>query len=247
MEISERTAHIWLNKLGFRWKDVRKGVYVDSHERDDVGKDGNIIPVYLPLPLGKKEKILATYDDAYPLQKKGQGKGIMVSEFMTPRYRLAVPRYIYAEDLPRHNWWTGEKMVEYVVNITIPIFERAYPGYQAIFLFDNTSNHAVFAPDALVVIDMNLGPALCRKLKGIKQVLLERGLWRNSMHLDYKPKCGMQTGEPQASQRGYLQEVIEARRHYEIFYPKFHCKLNFIEFFWAAVKRYAHENCEYSL
>jgi len=34
--ISERTARIWLNKLGFQWKDVRKGVYVDSHERDDV-------------------------------------------------------------------------------------------------------------------------------------------------------------------------------------------------------------------
>ncbi|KAF8417258.1 hypothetical protein EV426DRAFT_703179 [Tirmania nivea] len=88
MEISERTARIWLNKLGFRWKDVRKGVYVDGHERDDVvayrqniflpqideiqssgslrqwDEDGNIIPVYLPLPLGEKEKILVTHDES---------------------------------------------------------------------------------------------------------------------------------------------------------------------------------------
>ncbi|KAF8434216.1 hypothetical protein BGX38DRAFT_178976 [Terfezia claveryi] len=49
------------------------------------------------------------------------------------------------------------------------------------------------------------------------------------------------------AQRGSLQEGIEARGHLVLFYPKFHCELNFIEFFWAAAKRHARENCEYSL
>ena len=43
-----------------------------------------------------------------------------------------------------------------------------------------------------------------------------------------------------------MQEV-ETTNHLIIFYPKFHCKLNFIEHFWCAAKWYAREDCEYSL
>ncbi len=43
-----------------------------------------------------------------------------------------------------------------------------------------------------------------------------------------------------------FQTLIEEHGHLCIFLPKFHCELNFIEFFWGAVKRYLRENCDYT-
>lgn len=36
VSIQARTAREWLNRLGYRWKNVSKGVYIDGHERQDV-------------------------------------------------------------------------------------------------------------------------------------------------------------------------------------------------------------------
>jgi transposase len=47
-------------------------------------------------------------------------------------------------------------------------------------------------------------------------------------------------------QRSLVWEVIEAAEHLCIFLPKFHCELNFIEFFCAAVKRYLCDHCDYT-
>ena len=48
------------------------------------------------------------------------------------------------------------------------------------------------------------------------------------------------------AQWSLVQETIEAAGHLCIFLPKFHCELNFIEFFWGAVKKYLREHCNYS-
>ena len=46
-------------------------------------------------------------------------------------------------------------------------------------------------------------------------------------------------------QKGRLQEEVEALGHRVLFYPKFHCKLNFIERYWCRAKWFARENCGY--
>ena len=48
------------------------------------------------------------------------------------------------------------------------------------------------------------------------------------------------------SQKEWLTEVVETRGHEIIFYPKFHCELNYIENIWAFVKSYLRRTCTYS-
>jgi hypothetical protein len=49
------------------------------------------------------------------------------------------------------------------------------------------------------------------------------------------------------AQRGQIQEIVEAAGHIVVLYPKFHCELNWIEYYWGACKRFTHKHCDYTL
>lgn len=121
-----------------------------------------------------------------PIEPKARGKGIMISAFLTSGGLLRVPDSITNEQLQAHaeegstwpldndglpkreavhyleygggTWWTGDRMVDQAVYEAIPIFKLAFPGCDALFAFDNASNHSSFASDALVASKMNLNP-----------------------------------------------------------------------------------------
>jgi len=139
---------------------------------------------------GEKEHILVTHDECIfysndgqrgvwakngelPLRKKGNGKSIMVSEFLTEvdgRLKLkptdieqypTVPveaREYLEPGKDREGYWTAENVLNQIKNKAIPIFEILYPNCIGVFAFDNSSNHAIFAKDSLVAKRMNLNP-----------------------------------------------------------------------------------------
>ena len=91
--------------------------------------------------------------------------------------------------------------------------------------------------------------------KGIKHVLMEQGLWKDGLHMRCKDTCTSDNccakqildNQPDfKAQQSLIQEVVESAGHMCIFLPKFHCELNFIEYFWGASKWYLRENCDYS-
>jgi hypothetical protein len=48
-------------------------------------------------------------------------------------------------------------MMEQLETLAIPLFEKRYPRYQAVFLFDNATNHATYDDAALRAEKLNLG------------------------------------------------------------------------------------------
>jgi len=110
------------------------------------------------------------------------------------------------------------------------------------------------------------------QLKGLKIILQERGLWPDGQKFltQYSIPGDLQ-GEQKAnpafrhavnancfaqallssqpdfqSQKCQLQETIEAAGHRIIFYPLYHCELNFIEYFWGRAKVYTRAHCGYT-
>ena len=102
-------------------------------------------------------------------------------------------------------------------------------------------------------------PTFPNQPKGMKAVLQEHSLCCSGMLLICQDEtkceptattcCATRVLEHQPNflaQKSLVQETIEAAGHLCIFLPKFHCELNFIEYFWGAVKCYLREHCNYT-
>jgi hypothetical protein len=105
------------------------------------------------------------------------------------------------------------------------------------------------------------------KQKGVKTILEERGLYPNHKLLLECDMCkdstieGPRTERVSCCGRGilgscddfkesaskiWLQEIAEKYGHSIIFFPKFHCELNFIEMIWAYIKDLLRRDCSFS-
>ena len=97
--------------------------------------------------------------------------------------------------------------------------------------------------------------------KGIRTILRERELWHDGLKLDCK-LCKQKT--PPADNlaccarrilsqcadfrvdKCWLEETVEEMGHRLLFFPKFHCELNFIEMLWGYVKVKLRRMCTFS-
>ena len=106
--------------------------------------------------------------------------------------------------------------------------------------------------------------------KGLRRILQERNIWSPGLKLDCGRKlhdaadttaednqqppstlcCARRrvANEPDfLEQREWLREVVENSGHRIMYFPKFHCEINYIEMVWAYVKAKLRRLCIFSI
>ena len=161
--------------------------------------------------------------DCRQIRPKGTGKSLMVSAFLCECHgllRLSDELCLQFPDAPVDSteiirpgcngdgYWTNEDLVKQTKLKALPIFKILHPHSDALFMFDNSANHHVFAPDALVASRLNLkdgganlkiimrdgwftnedGDRISHSFistsgvqKGLRTILTERNLWKDGM------------------------------------------------------------------
>ena len=154
------------------------------------------------LQSGQRPRVLVTHDESCfsshdgkstiwmdvndrPLRPKGQGRSIMVSEFLCECHgtmKLSNEQRAQYPDTPfetctiilpgkqQDGYWTTANLIQQVRTKAMPIFKILHPGCDGLFLFDNSQNHRSLPPDALRASALNLSD-------GGKNVQKQRSGW----------------------------------------------------------------------
>lgn len=56
------------------------------------------------------------------------------------------------------DYQTGEHLLDQIIKKTLPIAESLYSNYKLLFMFDNATNHSIYAKNVLRVAHMNKKP-----------------------------------------------------------------------------------------
>ncbi|GBC35738.2 hypothetical protein RIR_jg20284.t1 [Rhizophagus irregularis DAOM 181602=DAOM 197198] len=224
--IDVSTAVRWLNIFGYTKQRQKQGVYYDGYEHADGENMDQILP---DLAEGEKEHILVTHDKCIFYSNDGQCeidgrlklKPTDIEQYPTV---LAEACEYLEPGKDREGYWIAENVLNQIKTKAILIFEILYPNCIGVFAFDNSSNHAIFAKDALVSKRMNLNSGECKECKEKK----DDENWINC--------CAhrVMSLEPDfLAQKGAIAEIIKKASYKCIFYSKFYCELNFIERYWG--------------
>ena len=100
-----------------------------------------------------------------------------------------------------------------------------HPDCELLFLFDNSQNHHKKAPDGLDADDMNLNPGGKKNLIEMEEV----GCFGNRTRKYCCARYVMRNQPDLLAQREWLREVFEDAGCKIMYYPKYHCELNFID------------------
>ena len=167
-----------------------------------------LIPVDVGLTFSNR-----TQEGEQKLQRKGRGRLIHVSDFIEEENgRLIIrnedgdvvkdARCIIYPGVGGDPWWDHAQLLVQV-DKAIAIFEEAHPDCVALFVFDQSSAHALLGPDALRAFDMN------RSNGGKQRKQKDTVIPMNNPHPEFRGKAQKMTDD--AGEAKGLQHTLEER------------------------------------
>lgn len=81
------------------------------------------------------------------------------------------PELIFA-GVNRDRYWAFKDMKRQLTEDPIPLFEKPHPNCQALFVFDQSSNHNAYAENAKVATRFNLNDKM---INGVEDVVITPG------------------------------------------------------------------------
>ncbi|KAG2216528.1 hypothetical protein INT45_014182 [Circinella minor] len=122
--ISMSVLRNYMHEWGFMYRRHKKDIYFDGHERLDVVAYRQ----EWAYEMMKLKKFMDNYE--------GEEEDVVVSLELPD----GAPKIVMNSD----------NLHKQLIDDAIPLFENLHPGCQAVFLFDQSSNHHAYASDALV-------------------------------------------------------------------------------------------------
>ena len=203
---------------------------------------------------------------------KTKGSGIMVSDFIDelngflrllkmPELATSISRAskgVIEYGAARDGYWTGTKFMKQMENaVKIAEFKYTPAMHTLVWLFDQSSCHRAYAPDALNSNNMNVKPEGSQAVmtdtvwagkvqrlvfndgvpKGMKQVLEERGINTGTLKAD-EMRVILANHDDFRAKKTIIEHFLSSHGHQVHFIPKFHCELNPIECVWGQAKWY---------
>ena len=78
LSVTVSTAVRWLRKLGFEWREVRKGVFIDGHEKEDVVDY-------------RTHTFIPRWTELEPRMPQWNAEGKLVPPILEPGQRMVIP------------------------------------------------------------------------------------------------------------------------------------------------------------
>jgi hypothetical protein len=67
-----------------------------------------------------------------------------------------IARVIIQPGVNQDGYWTSADIAKQLSTTVIPIFNILHPDCEAVFVFDNSTNHSTYSPDALITKNLNI-------------------------------------------------------------------------------------------